>query len=56
MVQPRAQLMSQPDHKQPMSQLMAQPDHNQSLPHHNPPQVTTSRPKRDTKAPVKLDL
>ena len=39
-----------------MAQPMAQPDHNQALPDCDPPQVTTSQPERDTKAPVKLDL
>ena len=48
--------MAQLDHKQPMKQLMAQHDQNKPLPINNPTQVTTSRPKRDTKAPVKLDL
>ena len=51
-----AQPMAQPDHNKPMAQLTALPDHNQTLPGHNTSQVTTSRPKRDTKAPVKLDM
>ena len=49
MTQPMVQQMEQQSHKQPMAQLMVQADHN-------PPQVKTSRIKRDTKAPVKLDL
>ena len=48
--------MAQPHHKQPVKQLMAQPDHNQALLENNLSQVPTSQPKRDTKAPVKLDL
>ena len=48
--------MAQSHHKQPMKQPMAQPDHKKILPVNNQSQVTTSRPKRDTKAPVKLDL
>ena len=48
--------MAQPDQMQPMEQLMAQPDHNKVLPENDLPQVTTSRPKRDTKAPVNPDL
>ena len=51
-----ATTMPQPHHKQPMKQLMAQPNHNKMLPENNLSQVTTSRPKRDTKVPVKLDL
>ena len=43
-------------HQNKMAQPMAQPVHNQPQPDCNPSQVTTSRPKRDTKAPVKLDL
>ena len=46
--------MAQPNNQQPM----AQPIHKQPMAKsdHNAPQVKTSRPKRDTKAPVKLDL
>ena len=54
--QPVIQPMAQLDHKWPMVQLMAQPDHKKSLSVNNPTQVTTSRPKRATKAPVKVDL
>ena len=66
---PKKQPMAQPDHKQlmvqpmaqlhnkqPMKQPMQQPDHNEALPENNLSQVTTSIPKRDTKALVKLDL
>ena len=48
--------MAHPGHNQPVAQPITQPDQNQALPAHNPPQVTTSRPKRDTKVPVNLDL
>ena len=48
--------MAQSHQEQPMKQLMAQPDHKKPLPVNNPTQVTTRRPKRDNKAPVKLDL
>lgn len=51
-----AQAMAQPDCDQLKAQLMAQPVHNQPQPDCNPPQLTTSRPKRDSKAPAKLDL
>ena len=54
--QPGTQLMAQLDHKWPVIQLMAQPGHKKPLPVNNLSQVTTSRPKRDTKGPVKLDL
>ena len=37
-------------------QPVTQPDHKKPLPPNNPTQVTTGRPERDTKAPVKLDL
>ena len=46
--------MAQLDHQLPMLQLIAQPDHKKPLPGINLPQVTTSRPKRDTKFPVNL--
>ena len=39
-----------------VKQPIAQSDHKKSLPVSNPTQVTTRRPKRDTKAPVMLDL
>ena len=54
--QPVSQLMAQSHHKQPVIQLMAQPYCKKFLPVNNPTQVTTSRPKRDTNPPVKLDL
>ena len=54
--QPVSQLMAQSHHKQPVKQPMAQSDHKKSLPVNNSIQVTTSRPKRDTKPPVKIDL
>ena len=41
---------------QPVTQLMAQLDHKKPLPVNNPTQVMTSRPKRDTKAPLKPEL
>ena len=49
-VQCLSQLMTQSDHMQQVKQLKAQSDHKNSS------QVHTSRPKRDTKSPVKLDL
>ena len=54
--QPVTQPMAQLDHKCPMVQLVAQPNHKKPLSVNNPTQITTSRPKRDTKAPAKLDL
>ena len=39
-----------------MAQPMEQPECNHALPNHKPLHVTTSRPKRDTKTHVKLDL
>ena len=55
-IQSVSQLMAQLDHMQPVVQLMAQPEQKKSLPVNNQSQVPTSRPKRDTKPPVKLDL
>ena len=48
--------MAQSDHMWPVKQLMAQSDHKKSSQVNNQPQVQTSRPKKDTKPPVKLDL
>ena len=54
--QPLTKPMAQLEHKLPKVQLMAQPHHKKPLPVNKPPQVTTSRPKRDIKAPFKLHL
>ena len=49
-VQSVSQPMAQSDHMQPVKQLMTQSDHKKSS------QAHTSRPERDTKPLVKLDL
>ena len=54
--QPVPHLIAQSHQKQPVKQPMVQSDQKKSLPVNNPTQVTTSRPKRDTKIPVRLDL
>ena len=51
-----SQPMAQSDHMQPVVQLMAQPDYNKSLAVNNQSHIPTSRPNRDAKPPVKLDL
>ena len=47
-----SQVMAQLDHMWPMKQC----DHKKSSQVNNPLQVHTSRPKRDTNPPVKLNL
>ena len=51
-----SQLMAQSDHIWPVKQMMAQSDHKWSTQVNSQSQVHTSRPERDTKPPVKLDL
>ena len=51
-----SQPMAQSDYMQPVKQLMAQSDHKKSSQVNNQSQVHTSRPKRDIKPLVKLDL
>ena len=48
-IQSVSQMVAQLDHMWPVKQPMAQSYHKKSLPVNNPIQVTTSRPKRDTK-------
>ena len=55
-VQCVSQLMAQSDNMWPMKQPMAQSDHRKSSQVNNQSQVHASRPKRDTKHPVKLDI
>ena len=55
-VQCVSQLVPKSDHMQPVKQSMAQCYHKKSSQVMNQSQVHTTRPKRDTKPPVKFDL